>query len=162
MYYSTGTNYSSSFYEFLPSGEQRLMNFGRQLNTNFSHSVGIGISIPVFNGFVARDAINSAKINLEKAILSTEQEKQQLKQEIYKACLDYEITLQKYASLLSARQHSETSFYAAQTRQEAGLITYFEYLTEKNNFLKAENELTAAKYDLQFKKIVVAYYQGNN
>lgn len=161
MYFSTGTNYSSSFYEYLPSGERELMNFGKQLNTNFSQSIGIGLAIPVFNGFVSRDAIKSAKINLEKTLLTTEQEKQQLKQEIYKACLDYEITVQKYAALLSTRKHAEAAFYAAQIRREEGLITHFEYLAEKNNFLKAENELTAVKYDLHFKKIVIEYFKGN-
>lgn len=160
MYFSTGTNYSSSFYEYLPSGERKLMNFGKQLNSNFSQSIGIGLSIPVFNSFVSRDAVRSAKINLEKTAVAVEMEKQQLKQEIYKACIDYEVTLKKYTSSLSAGRHSETAFYAAHTRYENGLISYFEYLAEKNNFLQTQNELTAVKYDLRFKKLVVEYYEG--
>lgn len=162
MYFSAGTNYSSSFYEYLPSGERDLMNFGKQLNTNFSQSIGIGVSIPVFNGFASRDAIRSAKINLEKTAVAAEMEKQQLKQEVYKACIDYEITLKQYTSSLSAGRYSETAFYAAHTRYENGLIPYFEYLAEKNNFLKAQNDLTAVKYDLRFKKLVVEYYEGKD
>lgn len=162
MYFSTGTNYSSSFYEYLPSGERELMNFGRQLNTNFSQSIGIGLSIPVFNGFASRDAIRSAEINLKKTAVAAEMEKQQLQQTVYKACIDYEVTLKQYTSSLSAGRHSETAFYAAHTRYENGLIPYFEYLAEKNNFLQAQNELTAVKYNLRFKKLVVEYYGGKD
>ncbi|MET3019365.1 TolC family protein [Flavobacterium hydatis] len=158
--FSSGTNYSSSYYEVLPSGDRQLISFGKQFNNNLSHFVGLGLNIPIFNNFSSRDAIRSAKIGLEKARITDEENRQKLKQEIYKSCIEYKRTLQQYNSSLSALENAGIALKAATIRQEKGFISYFEYLTEKNNFLKIQNETTALKYELQFKKITVEYFQG--
>jgi len=158
-YYSTGTNYSSSFYEYLPNGERRLMNFGKQLNSNLSHSFSIGLSIPLFNNFSSRNAIKTARIGLEKAYLANEEGLLKLKKDIYAACTDYQLAIQKYENANNQYIHAQKAFKAAEIRYEAGLIAYFEYLTEKNKYLKAQNDMSAFKYELQFKKMLIDYYR---
>lgn len=160
LFYSAGTNYSSSFYEYLPSGERQLMNFGKQLNSNLSHSIGLGISIPVFNNFSFKNSIKSAEINLQKSQITNLETRQKLKQDIYTACTDYELTLQKYQNAQNILSHSKTSYEASQVRYENGLITYFEYSTEKTNYLKSQNEASALKYDLWFKKMLVERFKN--
>lgn len=159
LFYSTGTNYSSSFYETLPSGERQLINFGKQLNTNFSQSIGIGLNIPILNNFNSRNSIKTSEINLQKSQIQNLETRQKLKQEIYTACTDYELTLQKYYNAESLLTHSKNAFEAAQVRYENGLINHFEYLTEKNKYLKSQNEASALKYELWFKKMLVERFQ---
>lgn len=161
LFYATGTNYSSSFYEYLPSGERQLMNFGKQLNTNLSQSIGIGLSIPVFNNFSSRNSIKSAEINLRKSQIANLEARQKLKQDIYIACTDYELTLQKYQNAQNILTHSKNAYEASQVRYEAGLINHFEYLTEKNNYLKSQNEASALKYELWFKKMLVERFKSS-
>lgn len=160
LFYSTGTNYSSSFYEYLPSGEKQLMNFGRQINSNFSHAIGIGLSIPVFNNFNSRNSIKSANIGLHKANIVHLEAKQKLRKDIYTACTDYELTVQKLYNAKNISLNSERAFNAATIRYESGLISHIEYLTEKNNFLKAQNETSALKYELQFKQMQLDCYRS--
>lgn len=158
MYVSSGTNYSSSFYETLPNGERQLMNFGRQFQNNISQSVGIGLSIPLFNNFSTQQNIKTAKLGLERVIIANEETQLKLKQDIYKAVMDYELTRQKFWASESALANAELAFKAASLRFENGLINQFEYITEKNNYLRIQNETTALKYDLYFKKLVIDYY----
>lgn len=160
LFYSTGTNYSSSFYETLPTGEIQLMNFGKQLNTNLSQSIGIGLNIPIFNNFSSRNNIKTAEINLQKSQIANLETRQKLKQDIYTACTDYEITLQKYQNAQNILTHSKASYEASQIRYETGLINHFEYLTEKNNYLKSQNEASALKYELWFKKLLVERFMN--
>lgn len=160
LFYSTGTNYSSSFYETLPSGERQLMNFGKQLNTNLSQSIGIGLNIPIFNNFSSKNNIKTSEINLQKSQIANLETHQKLKQDIYTACTDYELILQKYHNTESLLSHSKNAFEAAQVRYGNGLINYFEYLTEKNNYLKAQNETSALKYELWFKKLLVERFKN--
>lgn len=160
LYVSCGTNYSSSFYETLPSGERQLMNFGRQFQNNVSQSVGIGLSIPVFNNFSTRQNIKTAQLGLERVNIANEETLLKLKQDIYKAVVDYELTRQKYKASESALANAELAFKAANLRFENGLVNQFEYITQKNNFLRIQNETTALKYDLYFKKLVIDYYKG--
>jgi outer membrane protein TolC len=49
---------------------------------------------------------------------------------------------------------------SSEVRYKAGLIKYFEYLTEKNNYLKSQNEASALKYDLWFKKLLVERFKN--
>lgn len=162
LFYSAGTNYSSSYYELLPSGEKQLMNFGKQFNSNFSQSIGLGVNIPIFNNFSSRNNIQSASIQVQKAELNHQVNRQKLKEDIYTACTDYELSLQQYYNAQSVVIHAQTAYEAAQIRYEAGLINNFEYLTEKNNFLKAQNELSALKYDLWFKKLLIERLRNGN
>ena len=154
-YYSTGTNYSSSFYEYLPNGDRRLMNFGKQLNSNLSHSFGLGLSIPLFNNFTSRNSIKTAKIGLERAYIANEEGLLKLKKDIYAACTDYQLAIQKYENANSQLFYAQKAFKAAEVRYEAGLIAYFEYLTEKNKFTIAQQQVSNFKYDLEFKKQLI-------
>jgi len=159
-YYATGTNYSSSFYETLPNGERQLMHLGRQLNNNLSQSFGLGISVPLFSGLTYRRVIRNAGYDIEKARLAELSARQRLHKNIYTAYTDYELTLKQYRAAESVAAHAKHSFHGAKVRFENGLITHLEYLTEQNNLLKAENEVTALKYDLQFKKIRLDCYRA--
>ncbi|OJV51007.1 MAG: hypothetical protein BGO31_11105 [Bacteroidetes bacterium 43-16] len=154
-YYSTGTNYSSSFYEYLPNGDRRLMNFGKQFSSNLSHSFGVSLGIPLFNNFTARNAIKTANIGLEKAYIANAEGLQKLKKDIYAACTDYQLAQQRYDNANSQYNHSKNAFKAAEVRYGAGLIAYFEYLTEKNKYLIAQQQVSSLKYDLEFKKRMI-------
>lgn len=159
-FYSTGTNYSSSFYEYLPNGDRRLMNFGKQLNSNLSHSIGLGLSIPLFNNFSSRNAIKTAKIALEKSYIANEEGLQKLKKDIYAACTDYQLAIQQLDNANNQYNHAKKAFKAAEIRYEAGLIAYFEYLTEKNKFTIAQQQVTNFKYDLEFKKKLIERFMN--
>lgn len=158
-YYATGTNYSSSFYETLPNGEIQRMQLGKQLNNNLSQSFGLSISVPLFNGFSYKKAIRNAGYDIEKAKLAELNARQRLRKNIYAACSDYEIALKQYLAAESLVLHARNAFQGAKVRFENGLISHFEYLSEQNNLLKAQNEATALKYDLQFKQLRLDGYR---
>lgn len=160
LYVSSGTNYSTSFYETLPGGERQLMPFGKQFGNNISHAVGLGLSIPLFNNLSAQQNIKAAKLNLERAQLGSEETRKKLKEEVYKACIDFELTKQKYYASGNAASNAGLAFEAANTRFENGLIAQFEYIAEKNNYLRIQNETAALKYDLYFKMLMINYFKG--
>lgn len=157
---SSGSNYSSSFYEFSATGEQRLMSFGKQLNNNLSHGVGLNLSIPIFNGLSQSTMIKMAKLNHERSLIQLEVSTQNLKKEVYSAFNEYQSSLKKYDNAIKLLALSATSFEAASIRYEEGFISYFEFLIEKNNFLKSQMESVALKYDLYFKKILLERFMN--
>lgn len=101
-----------------------------------------------------------SKINLQKSKIQNLEARLKLKQDIYTACTDYELTLQRYYNAERLLSYSKNAFEAAQVRYENGLINFFEYLTEKNNYLKSQNEESALKYELWFKKLLVVRFQN--
>lgn len=158
---SSGTNYSSTYNESLPSGQIRVMPLGKQFQNNFSQSVYLGLSIPIFNGLSSRYAIKQAKVGIQNSILQSKEAKLKLKQDVYKACNEVLTAFQTYRASKSAAALAQTGQDFAQKRYEKGLISAIELLLAQNTAFKANADAASAKYDLIFKLMVIDYYLGN-
>ncbi|MEJ7672687.1 MAG: TolC family protein [Chitinophagaceae bacterium] len=58
---------------------------GTQLNDNFGQSIGINISVPIFNGWSARAGYARSKLNIATLVLQKELDDKTIKQDIYQA-----------------------------------------------------------------------------
>jgi outer membrane protein len=59
--------------------------FGNQVSDNLYNGVGINISIPLFNGLMAKTSWNAAKLNVTTYELQRDLDNMTLKQDIYTA-----------------------------------------------------------------------------
>ncbi len=157
---SAGTNYSSFFSEQTQAGETRMMPLGRQLNTNFSQSLSLGVSIPIFSGLAARYRVKRAEAAIEQNRLQYKEQEVQLKQAVYKACNDASTAYQTYVGARSAAHLAETAMSFAQKRFEKGLISAIELLTAQNMLFQALSDEVVSRYDLIFKHAIVEYYRN--
>lgn len=157
---SSGTNYSSSYIENLPDGQTRSMPVGKQFQNNFSQSIYMGVSIPIFNALLSRYAIKQSKISLQNSVLKSEEAKLKLKQEIYNACSEVSIAFQTYRAGKSAADMTQIGLDFAQKRYEKGLIPAIDLLLAQNTAFKTNADLASTKYDLVFKLMVIDYYLG--
>jgi outer membrane protein len=159
---SSGTNYSSTYSENLPDGQIRTMSWGKQLQNNFSQSIYLGVSIPIFNGLSTRYSIKQSKANLQITTLQNDEIKLKLKQDIYKACNEVSTAYQTYRASKSAADMALTGLNFAQKRYEKGLIPAIDLLLAQNTAFKANADVASSKYDLIFKLMVIDYYLGRN
>lgn len=160
--YSFGTNYSSSFYEPLPDGTVRLMNWGRQLGNNISNSIYMSISIPVFNGLGNRFSVKQALFNIQQSELKQEENTLQLKQDIYKAWNDVVAALQVYNAAKSTTVSATMGYDYAQQRYDLGLISASDLVLAQKDRNAAMFDELSKKYDLLFKLKIIQYYQGGH
>lgn len=159
---SSGTNYSSTYFESLPNGELSRMAWGKQIRNNLAQSYSVGLSIPLFNGMSQRYAIKQAAVDLWSSSLNYDQEKIQLKQKVYKAYYDAQTALQSYYAAVTTERFTKTAFEFATKRYEKGLISALEMLITQNQANEAEINVSNTKYDLAFKILVIDYYLGND
>lgn len=68
--------------------------------------------------------------------------------------------LQKYYNAQSVLNHSQKNYEVAYLRYDTGFISFYELLNEKYNFFISQNEATALKYELWFKKILIENYMN--
>jgi len=157
---SFGTNYSSTFYQYLPNGDQVLMPWGKQLRNNFSQSVYISLGIPVFNGLSGRYAVKQSKVTLQTSRLEEQQAESDLRQTVYKAWNDVATALQTWHAAVSTSKSANKGYYFAEERYKKGLINAADFLTAQNTFFKAQYDEAVAKYDFIFKVKVIEFYMG--
>lgn len=134
--------------------------FGSQINTNFGQGIGIGLSVPIFNGNVARANYEKSKLIVKQWELSKEQDNQTLKQNIYRAYNDAVAAVQKYNTDKKSVETAKKSFDFAQKRYDQNLLSTFDLINSQNNWIRAQSQTLYSQYDYVFKMKLLEFYKG--
>ena len=135
-------------------------NFGEQMKNNFSQYLGFSLNVPIFNRFSVRNSIRAARKERDNQQLMLDNTKKTLYKEIQQAYYNTVAASQKLISSDQARQSSETAFRLTQAKYEQGQSTITEFNEAKNNFLKAESDLTQARYEYLYQQALIQFYRG--
>jgi outer membrane protein len=133
----------------------------KQYGNNIRANVGLGLTVPIFNGYTARTSIQKAKIGLVSQQISYDSDKQKLKQDIYTAFEQAKASSQKYTAAKHSQEAAKRALDFAIKRYEIGMINTYEYTSILNSYYTASTSVLSSKYDLIFKLKVLDYYMGN-
>lgn len=136
--------------------------FGDQVGDNFNQSLGLSLSIPIFNKMNNRAAVNRSKINVSVAENNLDREKQKVRQDIEKAFADAGAAFKKYKSTEKGLKSLQEAFDYAQKRFDVGMINAVDYNIAKTNLYRAQSDLVKAKYDYIFRIKILDFYQGKS
>jgi outer membrane protein len=156
----SGTDYSVFPNQPFTSYSYSKSAFFDQLNQNFRQSVGLALSVPLFNGHQARANWQRSKFNIGIVELQKEGDNQKIKQDIYQAYNAATVAMEKFAASEKIVATSQRSFEFAQKRYEVGMLSTFELITNQNNLFRAKLESVLNQYDYVFKMKVLEFYKG--
>ncbi len=134
--------------------------FKDQISDNVNKSATFTLNIPIFNGWATRTQINRAKIGVESAKLTLDQNKLQLRKIIQQAHADAVAALNKYQAAQVGVDASKESFHYSEQKFNVGLMNSVDYNNSKKDYEKALSDLLRAKYDFIFKTTVLDFYMG--
>lgn len=134
--------------------------FTSQLSDYFRQSIGLSMSVPIFNGGSLRSNYERSKLNMNTLQLQKEQDNQLLKQDIYQAYNAAMIALEKFNASTKSVSANEQTFLFAQKRFDVGMLSTFDLITTQNNLLRAKLEYTINRFDYVFKMKVLEFYKG--
>ncbi len=162
---SYGNNYSDRIRQSnnpLDPGFNLTKSFWDQMRDNRSVTMGFRLSIPIFNGYQVSSFIKKSRINLEKANLDLQIQKNNLRKTIEQAYTDalaaYQTFVARKKSVISLRE----AFKYAKEKFNVGMLSATDYNVAKNNLFNAESDKTAAKYDYFFKTKILDFYLGRS
>lgn len=135
-------------------------DYGAQVKNNFGQSVGIGLNIPIFNGWSARANVERAKMDIRNKELIIEQDTMKLKQDIYTAYNQARGSFQTFNARQKEVSTAERSFDLASKRYQIGVMQTIEWLTNQTNLYNARINLLIAQFDYVFKMKVLEFYKG--
>jgi outer membrane protein len=151
------TNYSSVARDV----NNEKISYSNQLKNNRFTSLGVGLSIPIFNSSIARNRVKLSEISLKNTELVEQETKRDLRQRIDQAYLNMNNAYERYKVLLTQVAAYEDSYKAAEVRFNAGVGTSVDYLTTKDRLDQATLNLVNAKYDFVLRKKILDFYAGN-
>jgi outer membrane protein len=135
--------------------------FGDQISDNLNRSIGLFVSVPIFNNYQVKSSIGRSQINLENARLQSQIVREQLFQTIQQAHADAVASLKRYAATEKNVVALEESFRYTEQRFNVGMVNSLEYNDAKNRLSAAQSELLQSKYEYLFRMKILDFYLGN-
>jgi outer membrane protein len=135
---------------------QQIPTYGKypffdQIRDNTSAGVGLGLSIPIFNGWQVNTNVANARIQLQSARLELQNRKLNLYASIQQAYADALAALNKFKATEKALVSMQESFKYTEKKFEVGLVNTVDYNTSKNQLASTQSDLLQAKYDFIFR-----------
>lgn len=137
-------------------------SFGDQLKYGLNEGVGLTISIPIFTNRENKNAVEQAKIEQRNAVLTMADTEKTLRTELETLYNNAVAAQSQYIAAKEQLKSLEISLELIEQQYELGLKNTLELLTEKNNYLQAQQNLLEAKYDGVINVELLNLYQGKD
>ncbi len=133
---------------------------GDQFSDNFSQSLSLNLSIPVFNRWQTEAGVQRSKINQQRAQITAQETRNQLRQNIETAYNDALAASKSYNASTKQVEALEESFRVTQNQYNLGAVNFTEFQVANNNLVQAKSDLIRAKYQYLFRLKILDFYQG--
>lgn len=135
--------------------------FSEQVKNGWNNSIGLSISVPIFNNRQTKSAVQKAKLMRETSMLSLLDEQKTLYKTVEGLWLDANSAQQRYAAANEKLKSTQISYDLVSEQFNLGMKNTIELLTEKNNLLQAQQEQLQAKYMAILNTQLLKFYKGD-
>ncbi|MBO4575311.1 MAG: TolC family protein [Bacteroidales bacterium] len=149
--------YSNGYYKYFTDGYPNA-SFSDQMSTNGRTSVGLRLSIPIFNAMQTKYNVEISKLSIQNQELAITNAQKDLKKEIQQAYYNAVAAKQKYIAADETYQSADVAYRYSNESYEAGKATLLELNESKNRLFKSESEMLQAKYEYIYRIKVLNYY----
>lgn len=133
---------------------------GQQMKDGFNENVGISISIPILSNREHKTAVEKARINEQTAALNITDAQKSLQTELESVYNDAIAAQNQYLAAKEQLRSLTISYDLIQQQFDLGMKNTLELLTEKNNYLTAQQSLIQAKYMSVINSQLLNLYQA--
>ncbi len=131
-----------------------------QLRDKLNESVGLSLSVPIFNNKSARTSVRRARLNTRRSHIDKAGVMKELLATIESLHHDAVAGQANYLSSGEKLAYAEESYRLAEASFEAGKNNAVELITEKNNYLSALSARLQAKYQAVLAAKILLFYKG--
>lgn len=131
-----------------------------QFKSNVNTSVGLGVSIPIYDGRSTKTAVNKARIRQLQAQLDLQDEQKSLYSEVQQYWLNATTNQQKYKAASSSVESAQESYDLLSEQFRLGLKNIVELMTGKDNLLSAHQNQLQSKYTALYNLQMLRFYAG--
>ena len=135
-------------------------SFLDQLNQRRGGSIGIGLTIPIFDRGATQAATERAQIQADNAKLALATQRQQVALEVRRAYLDYEAAKQQLAAADAQQKAATLAVATTQQRYQVGAATLVEVTQARATQVQAQSAFINARNNLVFQQSLMSYYTG--
>lgn len=136
--------------------------FSEQIKQNWNNSLGVTLSIPLFDRKQTKTAVNKAKLQKQTSQLDLLDSQKELYRTIESYRLDAVSAQQQYLAAREQVKSAQASYDLVSEQFNAGMKNTVDLLTEKNNLLSAQQAQLQAKYMALLNAGLLRFYGGES
>ena len=135
-------------------------NWGSQFKSNVNTSLGLGVSVPIYDGRSTKTAVNKAKIQQLQAQLDLLDQQKTLYSNLQQYWLNALTNQEKFKAASSSVESAQQSYELLSEQFRLGLKNIVELMNGKVNLLTAQQSQLQSKYQTIYNKQMLDFYQG--
>lgn len=133
-----------------------------QLKENLNGTIGLTLSVPIFDNRKNKSAEERAKLDQVTKSLELTEEQKNLYNTIENYNLQARNNQEKFKASITKTESMESSYRLLNEQFENGLKNVVELLTGKDDLLQAQQEKLQSKYTTLLNIQLLKFYQGNS
>jgi outer membrane protein len=157
---SLGANYYNLYNNQYTDIYGDRISFGEQLKNNSRSSVGLTLSIPIFNRNQVKNQISNSELQIADFEYQLQSTRNVLRKDIELVYTNAVAALNRYESTDKAVRSMEEAFRYTEEKFNVGMINSVEYNQSKTNLTIAQSDLLRAKYEYIFRTKILDFYNG--
>ena len=134
--------------------------YGEQLKRNLNGSIGLSVSVPIFDNRKNRTAVERAKLQKTSAQLDLFDQRQALGSTIENLWLQATSAQQRFMAAQTAVRSQETTFELTNEQFKAGLKNTVDLLQARDNLLQAQQNRLQSKYTTILNTQLLRFYEN--
>lgn len=137
-------------------------NFSTQFfDNNLNATVGLSLSIPLFDRGVTKQRTAAAKINLENTQLELKKLEDQVSVEVQQAIADYSTAEKQTQVTESQLNHSRSALESMEERYNVNAAAMVELTQARSQYVQSQYDRVTAMFNQLIRGIAVAFYIGD-
>jgi len=145
------------------SNQNALFNFPDQFfKGNIGGSVGLSLSIPVFDKFRTRYSVALSNIELKNQKLQLESARLQVQVEIQQALHDYQTAVKQLDVAENQLKYSKDALDSMQERYKVNAATMVELTQARSRYLQSIYDRVQSRFNVLIRGIAISFYKGDN
>ncbi len=146
--------YSSAYTSVSP------FSFDEQLDQRRGGSVGLNLSVPLFDRRSTANATRRAELRTQSERLTLENLRQDVALQVRRVQLDYRAAREQLTAAQAQQRAGDLALETVQKRYRAGAATLVELSQARASQVQAASALVSARYNLLFQRTLADYYLG--
>lgn len=132
-----------------------------QWKNNLSNTIGLTLSVPIFDQRQNKSAVEQAKLSKLSSQLALQDTRQELYSQVETYWLNAHNAQQQYRYATANLASMQESYDLVSEQFRLGLKNIVELTTGKNNLLQAEQQVLQTKYTALLNQALLRFYQDN-
>ncbi len=133
---------------------------GEQMKRNLNGSIGLGLSVPIYDQRRTKTAISRARLAQTTAALDLQDKRTSLGSNIENLWLNATSAQQRFISADAAVKSQETTYELTNEQFKEGLKNIVDLLQARDNLLQAQNNKLQSKYTTILNTQLLKFYEG--